>query len=317
MNSKIKKIITLFSMVIVITGITLNSNVILNRETEPKIVNGLNQMHRSIEVEEDSTATQDSMVLTERETKAKNMTNEVMRVELKESILSIEEIVQKVIDGEYGEGQELEARITSEGYDFQIVQTEVKTYLDELEKMQEQIVQKEKDKIKNEKAEKEQIQKDLLKAKEQEKLVQTQSTQSTSGTTIKAYPHVTFKSYMRWGALATRSPQYKLCSKATADPETAILKYNGRYLVAFGYAYAEYIGQDIDIIMESGEVIPATVGDWKAIKDTDSNRSSSLDNGSIIEFIVSSNEAANKVLNGSGNYNSIFKGKVKEFTILN
>lgn len=304
MNSKIKKLITLSSMAIVITGVTLNLNVILNREAEPKIVNGLNQTHRSIETEENYAVAQNSAVLTER--KSKNIAEQVIKdIELQETILSMEEIVQKVIDGEYGEGQELEARLTSEGYDFQIVQTEVKNYLDELDEMQKQIVQKEKDKKK---------QKDLAKAKEEEKLAKTQS---TSGTTIKAYPHVTFKSYMRWGALATRSPQYKLCAKATVDPETAILKYKGRYLVALGYAYAEYIGQDIDIVMESGEVIPATVGDWKAIKDTDSNRSSSLDNGSIIEFIVSSNEAANKVLNGSGNYNSIFNGKVKEFTILN
>lgn len=130
---------------------------------------------------------------------------------------------------------------------------------------------------------------------------------------IKAYPHNSFKSYMSWTALASNTPQGKLSAKATKDPATAIMKYEDRYLVALGFAYTDKIGEHIDIVMESGQVIPAIVGDWKAKKDTDKYNSACQSNGSIVEFIVSSNKEANIVTNKSGSYNSIFPGKVKEF----
>lgn len=138
-------------------------------------------------------------------------------------------------------------------------------------------------------------------------------TESKEYQTIKAYPHNTFKSYMSYKTLASNSPQRKLCNNSQTDPSTAILKYNDRYLVALGFAYADYIGEEIDVVMESGEIIPVIVGDWKAKEDTDEWNSSSLNNGSIIEFIVAGNKEAGRAVNGSGDYNVIFNGKIKEF----
>lgn len=130
---------------------------------------------------------------------------------------------------------------------------------------------------------------------------------------IKAYPHREFKSYMSWKALSPKSKQGQFSAQATPDPETAIMTYNGRYLVALGFAYADEVGQEIDIIMESGQVIPAVVGDFKAEEHTDEHGSTQRWDGSVVEFVVSSNAEAAEITNGTGSYNNIFPGKVKEF----
>lgn len=145
---------------------------------------------------------------------------------------------------------------------------------------------------------------ELLKIKEE---------MNTKKIVMKAYPHSTFKAYMSWTALNPISEQYKFALKAQADPETAIMMYQGRYLVALGFAYASHIGQEIDVYMESGQVIPVVVGDWKAVAHTDQWQSAAVEKGDIIEFIVSSNKEAGVVVNGMGNYNGIFPGLVKEF----
>lgn len=136
---------------------------------------------------------------------------------------------------------------------------------------------------------------------------------SDKSTVIKAFPHKSFKSYMRWTALHPQSKQGIFAAKATADPETGIMMYNGRYLIALGSAYASYVGEEIDVIMESGQIIPAVIGDFKADEHVDENHSTHLMDGSVIEFVVSSNEAAGNATNNSGSYNNIFPGLVKEF----
>lgn len=130
---------------------------------------------------------------------------------------------------------------------------------------------------------------------------------------IPAYPHREFKSYMSWTALHPESTQGKFSAQAVADPETAIMTYNGRYLVALGSAYADHVGQEIDIVMESGQIIHAVVGDFKAAEHTDQYGSTQRWDGSVVEFVVSSNSEAAKVTKGTGSYNIIFPGKVKEF----
>lgn len=202
--------------------------------------------------------------------------------------LSNDEVADLVIEGKYGNGAERQSRLTKEGYDYKEIQRIVED--------------------KTPKTTRVSVPKQNNSQPANQPVVAP-----ANGKVIKAFPHDTFKSYIRWTALSRSSPQGQLCAKATADPSTAIMKYNGRYLVALGFAYSDRIGEEIDIVMESGQVIPAIVGDWKAREHTDSNNSASLNNGSIVEFIVSSNEAANRAVNGSGNYNTIFPGKVKEF----
>ena len=189
-------------------------------------------------------------------------------------------IGELIMQGEFGEGDEIKKRVEAEGYDYKEVQKYIKTPMADKNKGGSYPIK---------------------------------NTQSNKSTVIQAYPHKEFKSYMSWTALGPNTTQGKFSAKATPDPETAIMMYNGRYLVALGFAYADKVGQEIDIVMESGQVIPTIVGDFKAIEHTDEYGSTQRWDGSVVEFIVSSNAEAAKATNRTGSYNSIFPGKVKEF----
>jgi hypothetical protein len=254
-------------------------------------------------------------------------------------LLSVDEIAAKVFMGEYGEpGLERDAKLDAEGYDVGEVNLVVErmTLEEEARKADEaraqskaRVAQARKPEPVPEPAQAPEPQTPspapqenivLAEVAEEPKAAETPKVAEASGSALKviqAYPHKTFKSYMRWTILSKKSSQYKLASQATKDPKTAIMMKDGRYLVALGFAYASYIGQHIDIVMESGQVIPAIVGDWKAKAHTDQWNSASLNNGSVLEFLVSSNSDASRAVNGSGNYNTIFPGMVKEFRILN
>lgn len=202
---------------------------------------------------------------------------------------SIEEVAKNVIDGDYGNGDERKNKLEDEGYNYKEIQTEIDKQMTKSEPKQ------------------------VSSVKTSEVGSKTKPASTQNGRVIKAFPHNTFKSYMRWTALSSNSPQGRICASASKDPKTAIMMKDGRYLVALGFAYAGDIGEHIDIVMESGQVIPAIVGDWKAKADTDENNSASLNNGSIVEFIVSSNSDAASATKGSGSYDTLFPGKVKEF----
>jgi len=214
-------------------------------------------------------------------------------------------IAELIINGEFGVDEDkIRKQVEKEGYDYDKINEIVEEIQPRLEKIIPMASRQ-----------------SNLKAREN--FVSLYTTNNVSSKTndqvsdkdkiIKAYPHREFKSYMSWKALSPKSKQGQFSAQATPDPETAIMTYNGRYLVALGFAYADEIGQEIDIIMESGQVIPAVVGDFKAEEHTDEHNSTQRWDGSVVEFIVSDNEAANKVTNGTGSYNDIFPGLVKEF----
>lgn len=203
--------------------------------------------------------------------------------------LSFDRIVEVAMSGEYGNGEERKAKLEAEGYDFALIQARVVELTPEPELEPEPV------------------------AAVAPAVRSMEAPAQTSGNVIQAYPHGTFKSYMSWHALSSSSPQGQLSAKASPDPSTAIMMYEGRYLVALGFAYADHVGQHIDVVMQSGAIIPVIVGDFKAREHTDQWNSASLNNGSIIEFIVSSNSAAGSATNRSGSYDGIFPGQIKEF----
>lgn len=98
-----------------------------------------------------------------------------------------------------------------------------------------------------------------------------------------------FKSYMPYKAITSESsPQYRLQLDAYTNEETGIRMINGRYCVALGSYFNCGIGQEFDLLLENGVVIPCIMGDEKADKDTDSNNLFTKDNGCATEFIVDS-----------------------------
>lgn len=223
------------------------------------------------------------------------------------------ELARMILDGE---ATRVERIIQIDKYDKDEVDKEVERIKVDIE------IEKQKaEKIKKEKEKAEQLEIEQAKKLKLNSLisvtsndfVETSVNQSISKQVIPAFPHTEFKSYMAWTALSPKYAQGQLCAKGTPDPKTAIMTYEGRYLVALGTAYADHVGQKFDVVMENGTIIPVMVGDFKANEHTDDNNSTTVHDGSIIEFIVSSNDDAALVTKRTGSYNGIFPGKIKEF----
>lgn len=97
-----------------------------------------------------------------------------------------------------------------------------------------------------------------------------------------------FKSFMDWRSITLRSSeQYRLQKRAYTDVK-GFRRYRGKYMIALGSYYAQYIGQEFRITLSSGIVIDAMVGDIKADKDTDKTHRYCKDKGvyNVVEFII-------------------------------
>lgn len=95
-----------------------------------------------------------------------------------------------------------------------------------------------------------------------------------------------FKSYMDAVAIRNkRSAQYKFKSKYTLDPDTGIYMVDDRYCVALGSYYTTEIGTKVDVVLDSGNIIPCILADCKSDAHTDKTHRQNP-NGSVVEFIV-------------------------------
>jgi hypothetical protein len=96
-----------------------------------------------------------------------------------------------------------------------------------------------------------------------------------------------FKSFMDWRSITLRSSeQYRLQKRAYTDVK-GFRRYRGKYMIALGSYYAQYIGQEFRITLSSGIVIDAMVGDIKADKDTDKTHRYCKDGVyNVVEFII-------------------------------
>lgn len=109
-------------------------------------------------------------------------------------------------------------------------------------------------------------------------------------TTSISVPSVnSFKSYMSYKVINKKtSEQYKLQQQCITD-EMGLRTFNGRYVIAVGTGVGGHIGTNIDLVLENGIIIPCVIGDYKAIKDTDSTNLFSNTNNCCSEFIVDIN----------------------------
>ena len=109
-----------------------------------------------------------------------------------------------------------------------------------------------------------------------------------------------FKSYMDYRALSnTSSDQYALqLNSYTGD--LGIRMYNGRYLVAIGSYFGLNIGDEFDIMLENGAIIPAVMGDLKDDNDTDVNNVYTIKTNCCTEFIIDSSSAATNIFKRYG-----------------
>lgn len=102
-----------------------------------------------------------------------------------------------------------------------------------------------------------------------------------------------FKAYMDWRCITnTRSDQYKLQLECWTDDQ-GLRRHGDDYVIALGTFYADRIGERYKITLDSGVTFTATVGDFKADKDTDSSNMYTPMQGSaknVIEFVVDTPE---------------------------
>lgn len=122
-----------------------------------------------------------------------------------------------------------------------------------------------------------------------------------------------FKSYMDYKTITDRtSAQYELQKLYSSTDANGIRIVGERYCVAIGSGFDCAIGDEIELIMESGEVIKCVVADIKADKDTDlTNKQHNVDN-SVCEFIVDTDLLSDVVRKmGDISYaDKLFKGNI-------
>lgn len=95
-----------------------------------------------------------------------------------------------------------------------------------------------------------------------------------------------FKTYMDYKKITDKSSkQWHLQQLAYTDSE-GFRKFNDSYLVAVGTYYADEVGKEFRVTLDSGIVFHAMVGDIKQDIHTDANNQYVTMNGNIMEFIV-------------------------------
>ena len=164
-----------------------------------------------------------------------------------------------------------------------------------------------------------------LAKKQQEQSQEVDSGSSTAGLltnytkyTVGDEGNSSFKSWMSYTAVTDEaSPQYKLLRGSSAyTGEYGIRMVDGRYCVAMGSHYTSTIGTKVDIVLESGTVLPCVLGDQKADGDTDSLNRYHTDDGSYVEFIIDNNEI-NSLASEMGNFDYVkkFNGRISEIRV--
>ena len=124
----------------------------------------------------------------------------------------------------------------------------------------------------------------------------------------------TFKSYMGYNAITNRrSPQWRLQQKAHTG-NYGVRMVNGRYMVAMSNKYGN-VGDSVDIVLSTGRVVPAIIGDIKASSQVDYYGRHG--DGSLVEFIVDMGSLHRTArIYGSLNPLQPFNGAVKQVKVL-
>lgn len=136
--------------------------------------------------------------------------------------------------------------------------------------------------------------------------------------TNKEVPHNTFKSFMGYKAITSRSSyQWKLQQEASTG-KYGIRVVDGRYCIALGTYYSDKVGTKVDVQLEDGTVLYCILGDVKDNKHTDKNNMQHTVDGSVLEFVID-REIAPNIVKKTGSYSSIeaFKSNVVSIKILN
>lgn len=104
-----------------------------------------------------------------------------------------------------------------------------------------------------------------------------------------------FKSYMDCSCITDEtSEQYQLKFDYLSSA-SGIMLIEDRYVIALGSYYTTTIGTKVDLVMCNGAVVPCIVGDVKADCHTDTQNQQHSVDGSVVEFIVATDNLSDQV----------------------
>ena len=126
-----------------------------------------------------------------------------------------------------------------------------------------------------------------------------------------------FKAYMDYRTITNRrSAQWAMQQQAQTDAN-GLRTYGGRYMVAVGSYYGD-VGDELTVMLDTGEELEVVIGDMKADSHTDgTHRYCPMSDGSgnVLEFIVDVYDLPDRARNmGDISYVDGFEGEIEGIT---
>ncbi len=165
---------------------------------------------------------------------------------------------------------------------------------------------------------------ELHRENEKQKVVERDKVKQASRGERRSVPNsnTSMKSYMDYRKITSKtSPQYKF--QRSGDVYTdgnGYRRVGDKFIIAVGTYYADKIGTELIIELDSGEEFEAILGDVKANIHTDGKNQQHKVDGSIVEFLVDSKilePIVKKMGNCSFSEFNNFKGNIKSITVIN
>lgn len=145
-----------------------------------------------------------------------------------------------------------------------------------------------------------------------------QKKEDNSYTSLDVQYTTGFKSFMDYRTITDESSkQYELQDKYAYTGNYGIRMVDGRYCIALGSYFTSEIGQYVDLVLDTGVVVPCVLADQKDDEYTDDMNVTTTHNGCMSEFVVSTEDLGDAVkLYGDISYcNNIFNGNVIEVRV--
>jgi hypothetical protein len=119
------------------------------------------------------------------------------------------------------------------------------------------------------------------------------------------------KTYMDYRTITNKSSKQWYLQQLAHTDKDGFRKLNNYYLIAVGSFYSNYtVGKELLVVLDTGEILNALVGDIKQDRHTDSKNQYVPVNGNIVEFIVDKDILSSISLRTGDVSNSGLTGKI-------
>ena len=130
-------------------------------------------------------------------------------------------------------------------------------------------------------------------------------------------PNNSFKSYMDYRTIVSKSSDQFLLQQYAYDGNYGIRMVSNRFCIAMGNGFNVEVGDYVDLILDNGNIIKCIIGDIKADVHTDSTNMITIANGCISEFIVNKDILDTNKTGDISNVCEEWKSSIKEVKVYN